>query len=164
MAQWYAQVGGQRYGPITEDELRSWIAQGRVQPTDFVWCEGMANWLPASSALPGATPTTPPAYSPGAAMPGMLPAGVQPHRGTTILVLGILGLVCCIICGIIAWVMGNNDLRQMAAGTMDRSGEGATKAGKICGMISVLLALAGILFYVVMFIFMGAAAFHARRF
>jgi hypothetical protein len=37
--------------------------------------------------------------------------------------------------------MGNNDLRQMAAGTMDRSGEGLTRAGKICGMVGVILAI-----------------------
>jgi uncharacterized membrane protein YidH (DUF202 family) len=66
---------------------------------------------------------------------------LKPHRGTVILVLGILGIVCCFICGIIAWVMGNNDLRQMAAGTMDRSGEGLTRAGKICGMVGVILAI-----------------------
>jgi hypothetical protein len=50
----------------------------------------------------------------------------------------------CFICGIIAWVMGNNDLKEMAAGTMDPAGRGLTQAGKICGMISVILAIAGL--------------------
>ncbi len=63
---------------------------------------------------------------------------LRPHRGGVILTLGILGIVCCFICGIIAWVMGNSDLREMAAGRMDRSGQGLTQAGKICGMISVI--------------------------
>ncbi len=69
------------------------------------------------------------------------PAGqpVRPHRGVVILVLGILGLVCCFILGIIAWVMGNGDLREMDAGRMDPSGRGLTQAGKICGIISVVL-------------------------
>jgi hypothetical protein len=62
----------------------------------------------------------------------------QPHRGTLILVLGILGIVCCLICGIIAWVMGNGDLKEMDEGRMDSSGRGLTQAGKICGMISVI--------------------------
>ncbi|MHC4604678.1 MAG: hypothetical protein ACYS6W_15275, partial [Planctomycetota bacterium] len=44
---------------------------------------------------------------------------LQPHRGSVVLVLGILGLVVCFICGIIAWVMGNNDLRQIDTGIMD---------------------------------------------
>lgn len=68
---------------------------------------------------------------------------LRPHRGTVILVLGILGLVCCFICGIIAWVMGSNDLKEMAAGRMDPSGQGLTQAGKICGMISVILQIVG---------------------
>jgi len=59
-------------------------------------------------------------------------------------VLGILGLVLCAICGIIAWVMGNNDLREMDAGRMDPTGRGLTVAGKICGMVSVILALVGL--------------------
>ncbi len=64
---------------------------------------------------------------------------VRPHRGVMILVLGILGIVLCAICGIVAWVMGNSDLREMQAGRMDKTGEGMTKAGKICGMIGVIL-------------------------
>jgi hypothetical protein len=37
--------------------------------------------------------------------------------------------------------MGNNDLREMAAGTMDPDGRGLTQAGKICGMIGVILVI-----------------------
>lgn len=91
-------------------------------------------------------------------MPPPMSAGQQPHRGTMILVLGILGLVLCVICGIIAWVMANADLRAMASGQMDRSGEGLTKAGKICGMISVILNVIGIGLWLVMMLVMGAAA------
>ncbi len=65
----------------------------------------------------------------------------RPHRGVLILVLGILGLVCCVITGIIAWVMANTDLREMDAGRMDPEGRGLTTAGKICGIISVALWL-----------------------
>jgi hypothetical protein len=34
---------------------------------------------------------------------------MEPHRGTTVLVLGILGIALCYICGPIAWVMANKD-------------------------------------------------------
>jgi len=67
-----------------------------------------------------------------------VPQTLQPHRGVMILVLGILGIVCCFICGIVAWVMGNNDLRDMDAGIMDPSGRGLTQAGKICGIVSIV--------------------------
>ena len=69
---------------------------------------------------------------------------VAPHRGTLILVLGIIGIVCCFICGIIAWVMGNNDLKEIDAGRMDPTGRGLTQAGKICGMIGVILWIIGL--------------------
>jgi hypothetical protein len=83
---------------------------------------------------------------------------LTPHRGTLILVLGILGLVCCFICGIIAWVMGNADLAEMDAGRMDPEGRGITQAGKICGIISVCLAVAGILIWLLMMIIGGIGA------
>lgn len=73
------------------------------------------------------------------------------HRAGTVLTLGILSLVlnfgCAMgwILGIIAWVMGKNDLREMDAGTMDPSGRSNTQAGKVCGMISVVLAILGAL-------------------
>jgi hypothetical protein len=95
--------------------------------------------------------------------PVMAPGGMslKPHRGTAVLILGILGLVCCVICGIIAWVMGSNDLREMAAGTMDRSGEGLTKAGRICGIISVCLLIVGIVINVIL-LAAGQATMFAR--
>jgi hypothetical protein len=68
---------------------------------------------------------------------------MKPHRGTLILVLGILSLVVCAPLGIFAWVMGNGDLKQIDAGTMDPSGRALTNAGRICGMIgTILLAIA----------------------
>jgi hypothetical protein len=81
---------------------------------------------------------------------------VRPHRGGLILALGILGIVCCFICGIIAWVMGNNDLREMAAGRMDPSGQGLTQAGKICGIVSVVLLIINFIFGL-MFLLMQVA-------
>src|SRR5438552_1150288 len=77
------------------------------------------------------------------------PKYVAPHRGAAVLTLGILGLCVCLVCGIIAWVMGNTDLRAMREGRMDRSGEGMTNAGRICGMVSVALHVVGIVIWVV---------------
>ncbi len=82
---------------------------------------------------------------------------LKPHRGTTVLVLGILGLVCCIVCGIIAWVMGSKDLKEMDEGIMDPEGRGLTQAGKICGMVSVGLQVLGLLIWIALMI-LGVAA------
>jgi len=68
---------------------------------------------------------------------------MAPHRAGTILTLGIISLLCLpIIFGPMAWIMGNNDLKEMEAGRMDPSGEGMTRAGKICGIISIALMIA----------------------
>ena len=82
---------------------------------------------------------------------------LKPHRGTTVLVLGIIGIACCMICGIIAWVMGNNDLKEMDAGIMDPEGRGLTQGGKICGMVSVGLQIIGLLIWIAVMI-LGVAA------
>jgi hypothetical protein len=99
--------------------------------------------------------TPPPVYS----GPGV----VLPHRGTTILVLGVLSLMpICVgwILGIIAWAMGNGDLREMDAGRMDPSGRGMVQAGKICGMISVILHIVAVGTWVLLVVLgiAGAAA------
>lgn len=74
---------------------------------------------------------------------------LKAHRGGVVLALGILGLVVCFICGIIAWVMGNKDLQEMETGLMDPAGRGLTQAGRICGMVSVGLAVLGVLIFLI---------------
>lgn len=88
------------------------------------------------------------------------PSALKPHRGTMLIIFGVLGLICCIIFGILAWVMGQGDLKEMAAGRMDPSGEGITKAAKILGIISVVLNVLGLLVWGLMMagIFTAAAA------
>lgn len=66
---------------------------------------------------------------------------LKAHRGGAVLALGILGLVVCFLLGVIAWVMANTDLRQMDLGLMDPAGRSMTQAGKVCGIVSVVLAL-----------------------
>jgi hypothetical protein len=94
---------------------------------------------------------------------------VAEHRGTVVLVLGIIALVPVfivpIILGPIAWVMGSHDLKEMRAGRMDRSGQSSTETGRMLGMIATIIY--GILFtlvclfYAFLFsVFAGAA----RRF
>jgi len=73
------------------------------------------------------------------------PQGLKPHRGGMILAFGIVGLLCCIIFAILAWVMGGADLKEMAAGRMDRAGEGMTKAGWILGIVGTVLGILGTL-------------------
>lgn len=52
MKQWYCHMGGRQYGPISEDVLRTWVAEGRVGPADRLWSEGFSGWTPAAAAAP----------------------------------------------------------------------------------------------------------------
>jgi len=109
------------------------------------------------------TPPQPPQSPPPPQQPPQqpqygAPAGVKPHRGTLILVFGILGFVVCVIFEIVAWVMGNNDLREMDAGRMDPAGRDTTKAGKICGMISTILGIAAVVIWLIAMLVLGGRA------
>jgi predicted Zn finger-like uncharacterized protein len=66
----------------------------------------------------------------------------EPHRGSLILTLGIVSIVTAmflgpvgLIVGMIAWIMGQRDLKKMRANVMDPQGLGSTQAGWICGII-----------------------------
>ena len=69
----------------------------------------------------------------------------EPHRGSLIMTLGIISLFFAhLILGPIAWIMANHDLEAMRLGKMDPEGESATNTGRICGMISTILGIVGI--------------------
>lgn len=81
-------------------------------------------------------------------------SGLKPHRGATVLTLGILALVlsgCApvsVVLGIIAINMGGNDLRAMDLNHMDADGRGLTQAGRICGIIGVILGGLALLLWI----------------
>ena len=88
----------------------------------------------------------------------------QAHRGSMILTLGILSLVCnvMLVPGIMAWILGRADIKEMDAGRMDPEGRGMTTAGMVLGIIGTVLPLLAIALYIVfiviVFVFVGAAA------
>jgi predicted Zn finger-like uncharacterized protein len=93
----------------------------------------------------------------------------EPHRGTIVLVLGILSIVIGVIglfMGIAAWVMGSTDLKKMNRREMDPEGRGITQAGWICGIIGTIWqgimslgCVAYFIFIAVMFSAMGPGGF-----
>src|SRR5512140_2729108 len=60
-------------------------------------------------------------------------------RATTALVLGIVGIVCCQLCGPFAWWMGKQELEAVRAGSSPASNEGMAKAGMILGIVGTIL-------------------------
>ena len=64
---------------------------------------------------------------------------MKPHRGAVILAFGILGLVVCQLFGVAAWVMADNDLKEMNRGYMDPTGRDLTNVGRILGIVATAL-------------------------
>jgi len=87
--------------------------------------------------------------------PPMQERHLAPHRGVMILVFGILGLVVCVIFGILAWIFGNADLAEMDAGRMDPTGRGMTSAGRVLGMVACILAVVGVVIVVLVMVVGG---------
>jgi hypothetical protein len=56
------------YGPITADQLRQWVTEGRVNAQTLIWSETSGNWKPLSAypelatLLPGTSTGPAPAY------------------------------------------------------------------------------------------------------
>ena len=77
------------------------------------------------------------------------PAPASPYpessQATTILVLGILSLVCCSPLGIVALIMGNNELRAIDEGRRPPENRGTANAGRICGIIALALLALGLI-------------------
>jgi hypothetical protein len=71
----------------------------------------------------------------------------EQSQATTILILGILSIVCCGLAGIAAWVMGNNELRAIDEGRRPPENRGTANAGRICGIIGLGLTVLGLVLF-----------------
>ena len=65
----YINENGQQTGPLTEQQVRELLQQGRISPAAFCWFEGLAAWQPLTQALPAlvAAPAVPAPVAPSAA-------------------------------------------------------------------------------------------------
>jgi TRAP-type C4-dicarboxylate transport system permease small subunit len=69
----------------------------------------------------------------------------EASQASTALVLSIIGLVCCQVLGIVAWVMANNELEGIKSGTRNPTNEGTANAARIIGIVGTVLLALGIL-------------------
>ena len=104
----------------------------------------------------GSTPPPPPpggGYTPPPPIGGGAFGGqqgpVDHPKGMTVLVLGILSLVCCGPLGIVAWVMGNTALREIDAEPGRYGNRQLVQIGRILGIIGGVLFLFGLAWLVV---------------
>ncbi len=138
---------GQQYGPITGEQIRQWIIEGRVESRTPVFVDGASDWnfvglLPEfAGCFPAAA--TPPTIAPPPR--GTSNAGRMPKTNSCAqagLVFGILSVVCC-CCGfpfgILGLVFSLVGLSQINADPQFQEGRSMAIAGLILSGLSLLL-------------------------
>ena len=88
---------------------------------------------------------------------------VRPHRGGTVLGVGIVGLFLSLFflpLGILAWVMGSKDLNAMDGGHLDPSGRSLTQIGRVFGIAATLMWIGWTPLVVLTFAVFGRTTVH----
>jgi hypothetical protein len=96
------------YGPVSAEEMRRWIAEGRVNGQTLIQGEGQTDWRPLSTypELSGLSPAAAP-------LPGVASAGAQSlvnGPGIAMLVIGILfALISAfgVLANLLGWSLGS---------------------------------------------------------
>jgi hypothetical protein len=71
--QWYIARDGKQHGPLTDIEMRTFVAHSYLRPTDLIWRPGMTDWQPATAVFPAV-------FQPPAPMPvPQIQAPAQPQ-------------------------------------------------------------------------------------
>jgi len=142
---------GQEYGPATGEQIRQWIAEGRVERQTPIFVDGAKDWnfvglLPEFTACFTAAGTPPPITP---LKPGTSPAGQMPKThsfATAGLIFGILSVtfVCC--CGgfpfnILGLIFSIIALVQIGERPETHAGRSLAIAGLILSLASFLIFL-----------------------
>lgn len=54
--QWYIAREGKQHGPLSEAEMRTFVAHGHLKPTDLIWRPGFSDWRTAPAVFPFNSP------------------------------------------------------------------------------------------------------------
>lgn len=141
----YTLIGGdqKQYGPVTGEQLRQWILDGRLNPQSQVKAESDAEWRPLSAfpefaealaaraAARGAPPPLPSAPPPAAAKTSGL--------AITSLVLGILGALTCGVTALFGLILGVVALVKVKGSRGTVGGSGLALAGIIVSGFFLLM-------------------------
>ena len=167
---WYYSKDGQQVGPITSVVLQQMVASGHLSPADYVWRDGMPDWLPVESVpelfgdYPSAQPYAPPpgyAHQPlGYQQPYQPPAysdatshyqtkfkgAQQEGRAQTAMTMSIIGLfICGPILGPISLAMGISALNSMKR-TRSNKGQSQAITAVVIGGLETLLTVGAVVY------------------
>jgi hypothetical protein len=146
---------GQEYGPATADQIRQWIAEGRVERQTPIFVEGASDWnfvalLPEFAGCFGRASTPPPPIAPP---PGPIstagPTAKTNSYAKAGMIFGILSLVCCCCgfpLGVLGLVFSLIGLSQINAHPELYAGRGMAIAGIVLSSVSLLLVAGSMVF------------------
>jgi prepilin-type processing-associated H-X9-DG protein len=132
------------YGPVSADQIRQWITQGRANAKSKLQAAGSTDWKPlaefpefADALRPGTAPA-----GQGSPAAGAQPAAAPPKAsGLAIssLVLGCLGLLTCGVTSLVGLVLGIIALVRINKSKGQIGGYGLALAGTIVSAAFLLL-------------------------
>lgn len=138
---------GREYGPITAEQLREWIAEGRANAQTRAQAEGTAQWKPLTEYLEFAPALgrTPPVW------PAPGPISITPTPRTNSLALmsmlmGILAMTCGMCCcygmpfNLLGIVFSLIALAQIRNEPHSQEGRGLAIAGLVLSLLSLVMA------------------------
>lgn len=134
---------GKEYGPISTEQLRQWITQGRVNAATLIQPEGSSEWKPLSGFLEFSAALSTSGLSPSAQFPQGAAVAFSKTSGMAItsLVLGILGVFTCGISALIGLVLGIVAQTQIKKSQGQLSGSGLAIGGICTSAVSLALLL-----------------------
>jgi len=137
---------GREYGPITADQVRQWIAEGRANGQTRARAEASATWRPLTEYLEFASALA------GTAVPMVIttPIWVTPQTNSMAiggLVMGILsctiGLCCCygFPFNVLGLIFSLTALSQIKASPATQQGRGLAMSGMVLSILSIGLSV-----------------------
>jgi hypothetical protein len=141
-----------QYGPVAADQVRQWIAEGRLDASTLLQPEGATDWKPLSafpefasvlaSLPPGAAPPTIPV--PIAGGPSHPKTNTMAATGFVLGLLSMLiGWLCCLAfllspLGFIFSVIGFTQIKRKPA---EQTGKGLAIAGIILSVFGIIVSI-----------------------
>ena len=136
---------GKEYGPVGIEQMRQWIADGRINAQSRVKAATSAEWKTAAEfpelGLTSAAGVSGPSSAPPP-LPAGQPEGPQKGLAITSFVLGLLSLTCFgLLAGIPAIICGHVARGRTRLVPRQYGGAAFALAGLIMGYVSVLVTL-----------------------
>jgi Domain of unknown function (DUF4190)/GYF domain 2 len=139
---------GKSYGPITVEQLKQWIAEGRANAQTQTFVEGATEWKPLGT-LPEFTtyfaPPVPPVIGPSSPGPAVSGQRLKTNSFATAgMIFGFLSLLCCFkfLFGALGLIFSIIALVQIHENPQWYQGRGMAITGLVLSIVGILLAIA----------------------